>query len=35
MPALVIIDEYAELAEQSPDAMDDTDSIARLDVPWP
>ena len=30
MPALVIIDEYAELAEQSPDAMDDTDSIARL-----
>ena len=31
MPALVIIiDEYAELAEQAPDAMDDTDSIARL-----
>ena len=31
MPALVIIiDEYAELSEQSPDAMDDTDSIARL-----
>src|SRR6202453_2216463 len=31
MPALVIIiDEYAELAEQSPDAMDYTDSIARL-----
>ena len=31
MPALVvIIDEYAELAEQAPDSMDDTDSIARL-----
>jgi S-DNA-T family DNA segregation ATPase FtsK/SpoIIIE len=31
MPALVIIiDEYAELAEQAADAMDDTDSIARL-----
>jgi S-DNA-T family DNA segregation ATPase FtsK/SpoIIIE len=31
MPALIItIDEYAELAEQAPDAMDDTDSIARL-----
>ena len=31
MPALVIIiDEYAELAEQAPEAMDDTDSIARL-----
>jgi FtsK/SpoIIIE family len=31
MPALIIIiDEYAELAEQSPDAMDYTDSIARL-----
>ena len=31
MPALVIIiDEYAELAEQAPDAMDYTDSIARL-----
>jgi S-DNA-T family DNA segregation ATPase FtsK/SpoIIIE len=31
MPALVlIIDEYAELAEQAPDAMHDTDSIARL-----
>lgn len=31
MPALVIvIDEYAELAEQAPDAMRDTDSIARL-----
>jgi S-DNA-T family DNA segregation ATPase FtsK/SpoIIIE len=30
-PALVIIiDEYAELAEQSPDAMADADSIARL-----
>jgi hypothetical protein len=30
-PALVIIiDEYAELAEQAPDAMDDTDSLARL-----
>src|SRR5579859_471094 len=31
MPALVIVvDEYAELADQAPDAMDDTDSIARL-----
>ena len=31
MPALVIIiDEYAELADEAPDAMDDTDSIARL-----
>ena len=31
MPALVIIiDEYAELSEQAPDAMDYTDSIARL-----
>jgi hypothetical protein len=31
MPALVIIiDEYAELAEQAPGVMDDTDSIARL-----
>jgi S-DNA-T family DNA segregation ATPase FtsK/SpoIIIE len=31
MPALIIlIDEYAELAEQAPDAMSDTDSIARL-----
>jgi len=31
MPALfIIIDEYAELAEQAPDAMNDTDSIARL-----
>jgi len=31
MPALVIIiDEYAELAEDAPDAMSDTDSIARL-----
>jgi S-DNA-T family DNA segregation ATPase FtsK/SpoIIIE len=31
MPALIIIiDEYAELAEQAPEAMDDTDSIARL-----
>jgi len=31
MPALVIIiDEYAELAEQAPDAMKDTDTIARL-----
>ena len=30
MPALVIvIDEYAELADDAPDAMDDTDSIAR------
>jgi hypothetical protein len=31
MPALVIIiDEYAELAEQAPGAMRDTDTIARL-----
>ncbi len=31
MPALIIvIDEYAELAEQAPDAMDYTDSVARL-----
>jgi hypothetical protein len=31
MPALVIIiDEYAELAEQAPDAMNFTDSIARI-----
>ena len=31
MPALVIIiDEYAELADEAPDAMRDTDSIARL-----
>jgi S-DNA-T family DNA segregation ATPase FtsK/SpoIIIE len=31
MPALVIIiDEYAELADDSPDSMSDTDSIARL-----
>ena len=31
MPALVIlIDEYAELADGAPDAMSDTDSIARL-----
>ena len=31
MPALVIIiDEYAELAEQAPGAMDDTDSLARI-----
>jgi DNA segregation ATPase FtsK/SpoIIIE-like protein len=31
MPALVIlVDEYAELADQAPDAMGDTDSIARL-----
>ncbi len=30
-PALiVIIDEYAELADETPDAMSDTDSIARL-----
>jgi hypothetical protein len=30
-PALiVIIDEYAELADEAPDAMNDTDSIARL-----
>ena len=31
MPALVvIIDEYAELADEAPSAMSDTDSIARL-----
>jgi S-DNA-T family DNA segregation ATPase FtsK/SpoIIIE len=31
MPALVIlIDEYAELAEEAPGAMSDTDSVARL-----
>ena len=31
MPALVIlIDEYAELADKAPGAMSDTDSIARL-----
>ena len=31
LPALVIIiDEYAELADEAPDAMSDTDSIARL-----
>jgi S-DNA-T family DNA segregation ATPase FtsK/SpoIIIE len=31
MPALIIIvDEYAELADEAPDAMTDTDSIARL-----
>jgi S-DNA-T family DNA segregation ATPase FtsK/SpoIIIE len=31
MPALIIIiDEYAELADEAPDAMNDTDSIARL-----
>jgi hypothetical protein len=31
MPALVIIiDEYAEMADEAPDAMSDTDSIARL-----
>ena len=31
MPALVIIiDEYAELADDAPDAMNDTDSIAGL-----
>jgi S-DNA-T family DNA segregation ATPase FtsK/SpoIIIE len=31
MPALVIlVDEYAELAEEAPGAMGDTDSIARL-----
>src|SRR5712691_10759462 len=30
-PALIIIiDEYAELADEAPDAMSDTDSIARL-----
>jgi len=27
---IVIIDEYAELADEAPDAMSDTDSIARL-----
>jgi hypothetical protein len=31
MPALmIIVDEYAELADEATDAMDDTDSIARL-----
>ena len=31
LPALIIlIDEYAELADEAPDAMSDTDSIARL-----
>jgi S-DNA-T family DNA segregation ATPase FtsK/SpoIIIE len=31
MPALVIVvDEYAELADEAPEAMSDTDSIARL-----
>jgi S-DNA-T family DNA segregation ATPase FtsK/SpoIIIE len=31
MPALVlIVDEYAELADEAPDVMTDTDSIARL-----
>jgi DNA-binding transcriptional ArsR family regulator len=31
MPALVVlIDEYAELADEAPDAMSDADSIARL-----
>jgi S-DNA-T family DNA segregation ATPase FtsK/SpoIIIE len=31
LPVLVIIiDEYAELAKQAPDAMKDTDTIARL-----
>jgi len=31
MPVLVIIiDEYAELAEQAPDTMNDMDTIARL-----
>ncbi len=31
MPALVIIiDEYAELADEAPEAMSDADSIARL-----
>jgi hypothetical protein len=31
MPALVIIiDEYAELADEAPDAMSETDTIARL-----
>ena len=34
MPALVIIvDEYAELADEAPAAMTDTDSIARLGRP--
>jgi DNA segregation ATPase FtsK/SpoIIIE-like protein len=27
---VIIIDEYAELADEAPDAMSDTDSIARL-----
>ena len=27
---MIIIDEYAELAEQAPDAMTHTDTIARL-----
>jgi len=31
MPALIIIiDEFAELVDDAPDAMRDTDSIARL-----
>ena len=31
MPALIIIiDEYAELADEAPGAMSDTESIARL-----
>ena len=31
MPALlIIVDEYAELADEAPDTMSDTDSIARL-----
>jgi hypothetical protein len=31
MPALlIIVDEYAELADEAPDAMSNTDSIARL-----
>ena len=31
MPALVIIiDEYAELTDEAPDAMSDTNSVARL-----
>jgi DNA segregation ATPase FtsK/SpoIIIE-like protein len=30
MPALIIIDEYADLADDAHAAMSDTDSIARL-----
>ena len=36
MPALVIIiDEYAELADDAPDAMSDTDSSRGLAARWP